>query len=136
MDTHQRKKNVLYIDSESALIAQQMQYLKHKNLDGFLFPFINMEEANHFIEFNVIKKNHKLHYIIIDENIFDENFSSSISRLHSLDDFFKKMDVIVLADKNNSLSNKHIMQFPFVSVLIDKPYPFNYIEYLITGNIA
>lgn len=133
----QRKnKTVLYIDSEPSFLEQQKQDLKIKDLDGHLHLFDNVNDAFEFMENQIIEKNHKLHYIILNENVVGQQLSNSLERIWGLNDFLKKPDVIVITDNNSTMVKNKIMQYPFVSVYLVKPVPTNYIEFLITGQIA
>ena len=131
-----KRKTVLYIDSERSFLEQQIQDLKIKDLDGHLYSYDNIVDAFDFIENQIIDKNNKLHYIIIDEKVAGEQLANSLERIWGLNNFLKKPDVIVVTDNNTTLLRNKIMQYPFVSVYLVKPMPTNYIEFLITGQIA
>lgn len=131
-----KRKTVLYIDSEPSFLEQQKQDLKFKDLDGHLYSFNNVIDAFEFIENQIIDKNNKLHYIIIDEKVAGQQLAHSLERIWGLNNFLRKPDVIVITDNNNTLLKNKIMQYPFVSVYLVKPVPTNYIEFLITGQIA
>jgi len=136
VESHHSQKNVLYVDSEPSLIAMQKKNLSVKNLDSNLFSFGNIEEAFHFIDSHVIRKNNKLHYVIVDERTMEAQFLNSINRLWGFKDYLKKLEIIIIADKRSVISKNHIMQYPFVSVFMIRPYPSDYIEFLITGRIS
>jgi response regulator RpfG family c-di-GMP phosphodiesterase len=132
----QKRKKVLYIDSEPSFLEQQKKELKAKELDIHLYPFDNLEKAFEFMEKQIIKKNNKLHYILLCENIAGDQLYSSLEKFDQLNEFLKKPDIIVLAENNNHSIRNRVMQYPFVSAFIVKPIPTNYIEFLITGQIA
>jgi response regulator RpfG family c-di-GMP phosphodiesterase len=132
----QKRKKVLYIDSEPSFLEQQKKELKAKELDIHLYPFDNLEKAFEFMEKQIIKKNNKLHYILLCENIAGDQLYSSLEKFDQLNEFPKKPDIIVLAENNNHSIRNRVMQYPFVSAFIVKPIPTNYIEFLITGQIA
>src|SRR5690606_13085876 len=133
----QRKnKNVLYIDSEPSFLEQQKQDLKFKELDEHLYSFNNINEAFEFMEDHIIERNHKLHYIILNEKVVGQQLSNYLEKIWGLNEFLKRHDVIVITDNNNTMVRNKVMQYPFVSVYLVKPVPNNYIEFLITGQIA
>lgn len=132
-----KRKKVLVIDSEISFLEEQKRELSNKDLGEHLYSFDNITEAFDFIETQIIGKNNKLHYIILNEKVVGSQLSNSLEKIWGLNDFLKKPDIIVLTDeKNNTLIRNRIMQYPFVSVFLMKPVPSNYIEFLITGQIA
>ncbi len=132
----QKIKKVLCIDSEPSFIEQQKKSLSSKELDDYLYSYNNLSEAFEFIENQIIKKNNKIHYIILDEKVAGNQLSYSLEKIWGLNSFLKKPDVIVVTEDNNALIHNKIMHYPFVSVFIVKPVPSNYIEFLITGQIS
>lgn len=136
MTSAAKMKKVLYIDSEPSFLAQQKELLTCKELEEHLYPFGNIDEAFNFIEKQIIGKNNKLHYIVLDAKVMGNQLSNSLERFGGLNNYLKKPDVIVISDEINMLAKNHIMQYPFVSVFLVKPVPTNYIEFLITGQIS
>lgn len=133
---HKRKK-VLVIDSEISFLEEQKKELSIRNLDDHLYSFDNIDDAFNFIETHVIGGNKKLHYIILDEKVVGKQLSNSMDRFWELNSFLRKPDIIVLTEeKNNTLIRNQIMQYSFVSVFLVKPIPSDYIQFLITGQIA
>lgn len=132
----QKRKKVLCIDSETSFIEQQKKELNRKELDGHLFSFDNLADAFDFIENQVIEKNVKIHYIILDEKIAGKKLTSSLEKFYGLNKYLRKPDIIVVAEDNNILLRNRIMQYPFVSAFLVKPIPSNYIEFLITGHLS
>lgn len=133
----QRKvKKVLCIDSEPSFIEKQKIGLRHKELDENLFFFDNLTEAFEFIETQIIEKNIKLHYIILDEKIVGRHLSHSLEKFYGLNRFLKKPEIIIVTEDNSTFLRNRIMQYPFVSAFLVKPIPSNYIEFLITGSLA
>ncbi len=131
-----KRKNVLCIDSESSFIEQQKQELSHKELVDNLFFFDNLTDAFEFIETQIIEKNDKLHYIILDEKIVGKHPSNSLEKFYGLNKFLKKPEIIIVTEDNSIFLRNRIMQYPFVSAFLVKPIPSNYIEFLITGHLA
>jgi hypothetical protein len=135
--TKQRKiKKVLCIDSEPSFIEQQKEELINKELDDHLYSFNDLNEAFDFIETQVIKKNDKIHYIILDEKVAGNQLTSSLEKFWGLNSFLKKPDVIIVSEDNDAMVRNRVMQYPFVSVFLMKPVPSNYIEFLITGQMT
>jgi response regulator RpfG family c-di-GMP phosphodiesterase len=132
----QKRKKVLFIDSEKSFLEQQKEELSNKELDAHLYPFDNLDRAFEFIEKQIIEKNNKVHYILLNANIAGEQLYSSLEKFDELNGFLKKPDIIVLTEKNNHHLRNRVMQYPFVSALIVKPIPSDYIEFLITGQFA
>lgn len=133
----QRKiKKVLCIDSEPSFIEKQKKDLSYKDLDGNLFYFNNLTDAFEFIETQIIEKNVKLHYIILDEKVAGKHLSYSLEKFWGLNEFLKKPDIIIVTEDKNIFLRNRIMQYPFVSAFIIKPIPSNYIEFLITGQLS
>ncbi len=132
---HKRKK-VLFVDSEPSFLEQQKKALSYKNLDGNFISFNNVSDALQFIETQIIEKNDKLHYIIINENVVGEQLTHSLDKLWGLNHFLKNPDIIIVTEENNYILRNRIMQYPFVTVLLVKPIPHNYIEFLITGQFG
>jgi hypothetical protein len=131
----QKRKKVLCIDSQTSFLEKQKKELKVKDLDIHLFPFNNLEKAFDFIEKQIIQGNNKIHYIILCENVGDQLYSS-LEKLERLNEFLKSPDIIVLTESKNHHTRNRVMQYPFVSALLVKPIPSNYIEFLITGQPA
>lgn len=127
------RKKVLCIDSESAFLEQQRKELSHKNLDDNLISFNNLTDAFKFIETQIIEKNDKLHYIILDERVVSKQLTRSLDKFRGLNQFLKKPDVIVITEENDTFLRNQIMQYPFITAFLVKPIPSNYIEFLITG---
>jgi hypothetical protein len=135
MIMEQKRKKVLCIDSEPSFLEQQMKKLSSKELGEHLYSFNNLTVALKFIENQVISKNIKIHYIILDEKTAGNQLSQSLEKFWGLNSFLKKPDVIVVTEDNNALIRNKIMHYPFVSVFLVKPIPSNYIEFLITGQM-
>lgn len=130
-----KRKKVLCIDSEPSFLEQQKKELSNKELEDHLYSFDSLNKAFEFIENKIIKKNNKIHYIILNEKLVGKQFSNSLEKFWGLNDFLKKPDVIVVTENNNTMVRNNVMQYPFVSVYLIKPFPSNYIEFLITGQI-
>lgn len=131
-----KRKKVLCIDSEPSFIEQQKKELSHKELDDNLFFFDNLADAFEFIETQIIEKNVKLHYIILDEKVAGKQLSHSLDKFYGLNKFLRKPDIIIVTDDSSILLRNRIMQYPFISAFLVKPIPSNYIEFLITGHLA
>ena len=130
---NQKRKKVLCVDSDSSFIVKQKKELSRKDIDHFFFGFNDFWDALHFLEKQIIAQNEKLHYILLDEKIMGKQLTGSLEKISGMKSFLKKPEVIVCTSKaSNELRNK-VMQYPFVSAILVKPIPQNYIEFLITG---
>ncbi|MFW6352078.1 MAG: hypothetical protein ACOC2E_06795 [Bacteroidota bacterium] len=128
-----KRKKVLCINSESSFLEQQKKELRYKNLDDNLISFNNLSDAFRFIETQIIEKNEKVHYIILDESIVSKHLTRSLDKFWGLNHFLKKPDVIIVTEENNAFLRNRVMQYPFVAAFLVKPIPSSYIEFLITG---
>jgi hypothetical protein len=132
-----KRKKVLWIDADPLYIERQKRVLSNKELDSHLYSFNKMGDAFDFIEKQILEKNKRLHYIILDEkSIGRAMLPNSLERFQGLNDFLAKPEIIVLTSENNNLLRNSIMQYPSVSALLKKPVPPGYIEFLITGQIS
>jgi hypothetical protein len=132
-----KRKKVLWIDADPIYIERQKRVLKNKELDCHLYSFPKMSEAFNFIEKHILKKNKKLHYIILDENSIGKTLlPSSLEKFQGLNNFLNKPEIIVLTSENNNQLRNSVMQYPSVSALLMKPVPPGYIEFLITGQVT
>lgn len=133
----QKRKKVLWIDSDPVYLERQKRTLSNKELDCHLYSFSNMGDAFDFIEKQILEKNRKLHYIILDEKSIGKTLlPNSLEKFKGLNNFLQKPEIIVLASNNNHHLRNRIMQYPFVSAFLMKPVPSGYIEFLITGQVV
>jgi hypothetical protein len=132
-----KRKKVLWIDADPLYTEHQKRVLSNKDLDCHLYLFNKMDDAFYFIEKQILEKNKRLHYIIIDEkSIGKALLPSSLERFQGLKNFLNKPEIIVLASENNNQLRNSIMHYPSVSALLMKPVPSGYLEFLITGQIS
>jgi response regulator RpfG family c-di-GMP phosphodiesterase len=132
-----KRKKVLWIDADPVYIEHQKRELSNKELDCHLFSFCKMRDAFNFIEKQILEKNRKLHYIILDEKSIGKTFlPGSLEKFQGLNSFLKKPEIIVLTGENNNQLRNSLMQYPSVSALLMKPVPPGYIEFLITGQVT
>lgn len=131
-----KRKKVLCIDSDPSFLSSQQTTLSQKKLEHFFYGFDDFWDAYHFLEKQIIAQNEKLHYILLDENIMGHKLLPSLEKIASLKNFMKKSEVIVCTTKNDNELRNRVMQFPVVSTFLVKPLPQNYIEFLITGQLA
>ena len=136
MIKQQNKKKVLYIDSEPSFLELQKKELANSGIQDHLYTFVDLNEAFDFIEKQVIKKNEKIHYIILDDKVVSKQLSNSLEKFWELSSYLKKPDLIILTEDKDALVRNRIMQYPFVSVFLVKPVPSNYIKFLITGQMT
>lgn len=131
-----KRKKVLCIDSDPSFLTHQQNTLSNKQLESCFFGFSDFWDAYHFLEKQIIMQNERLHYILLDEKISGQQLMQSLEKISSLRKFMKKPEVIVCTSKNNSELRNKVMQYPVVSAFLEKPLPPNYIEFLITGQMA
>ena len=129
----QKRKKVLFIDSDSEFLDQQKANLKDKNIDNYFFGFTDFWDALQFMEKQIIAQNRKLHYILLDEQIFGDQLDSSLEKIAGLKNFLKKPEIIICTNKNSDELRNHVMQNASISAFLVKPIPKNYVEFLITG---
>lgn len=129
----EKRKKVLCIDSNPSFLNNQQEKLSQKELDGYFYPFNDFWEALHFLEKQIIENNKKLHYILLDEKIIGEKLSASLEKISGMKAYLKKPEIIVCTTSNSTDLRNQVMQYSFVSAILVKPIPQNYIEFLITG---
>lgn len=132
----QKRKKVLCIDSDPSFLNHQQTTLSQKKLEHFFYGFNDFWDAYQFLEKQIIAQNEKLHYILVDENIMGQRLLPSLEKIASLKNYMKKPEVIVCTTKNDNDLRNQVMQFQVVSTFLVKPLPQNYIEFLITGQMA
>ncbi len=132
----QKRRKVLCIDSDSSFLDQKEKELEKKELGDYFFPFNDFWKAFQFVEKQIIAKNEKLHYILLDERIAGQKLAASIEKISGLKTFLKKPEVIVCTRNNSDDLRNHVMQYPIVSAFLVKPIPRSYIEFLITGDFV
>jgi hypothetical protein len=133
----QKRKKVLWVDSDPLYVERQKRVLSNKHLDSHLYSFKNLGDAFNFIEKQILEKNKRLHYIILDEkSIGNSLLPNSLEKFQGLKNFLNKPEIIVLAGDNINHTRNSIMQYPSVSALLMKPIPSEYIEFLITGQVS
>lgn len=133
----QKRKKVLWIDSDPLYIERHKRVLSNKQLDNHLYSFDKMGDAFNFIEKHILEKNKRLHYIILDEkSLRNSVLTNSMEKFQGLNNFLNKPEIIVLLGDASNHSRNSIMQYPSVSALISKPIPAEYIEFLITGQVS
>jgi response regulator RpfG family c-di-GMP phosphodiesterase len=130
----QNRKKVLCLDSDHNFLNNQEQLLSRKEIRNCFFGFTDFWEAVGFVEKQIIPKNKKLHYILLDEKILGERLSASLEKIATLKNFLKKTEIIVCTRENDSDLRNRVMQYPFISAFLVKPIPDNYIGFLITGH--
>ena len=131
-----KRKKVLCVDADSTFLDCQREELGNKNLDEYFFSFTDFWDALHFVEKQIIAKNDKLHYILLDENIMGEQLNTSLEKFTGLKNYLKKPEIIVCTASNSNYLRNQVMQHNIVSACLVKPLPENYIEFLITGNYS
>ena len=128
-----KRKKVVCIDSDALFLKKQDSSLKEKGLRQFFYPFSEISEAVKFLEGKVADSCTRIHYILLDQDFISERFTSALHPIYSFDSFYAQPEIIVCAKNKNSEFRNRVMQHEFVSAIIEKPIPENYIEFLITG---
>jgi len=131
-----KRKKVLCVDADATFIENQKKALGEQDAENCFFGFTDFWEALHFIEKQIIANNKKLHYILLDEKIPGRQLAAALEKLAGLKNFLKKPEIIVCTSNNSNDLRNRVMQYPFVSALLEKPIPENYIGFLITGQAS
>jgi CheY-like chemotaxis protein len=131
-----KRKKVLCVDADVAFLENQKKALGEQDLEDCFFGFTDFWEALHFIEKQIIARNKKLHYILLDEKIPGKQLAATLEKLAGLKNFLKKPEIIVCTSNNSNDLRNQVMQYHFVSALLEKPIPENYIGFLITGQAS
>jgi len=127
-------KKVLYIDADSDFLDHLERDLDKKNLDDYFFPFNDFWNALHFVEKQIIEKNKKLHYIILDEKIIARQLDSSLEKISEYKNYMNNPDIIFCTSNNNNGLRNKVMQHRVITAFLVKPIPEDYVEFLITGS--
>ncbi len=128
-----KRRTVVCIDTDMAFLTGQKKALSNIKADDCFFGFTDLWEALHFIEKQIIARDEKLDYILLDEKIAGKQLTGTLEKFSGIKKFLKRPEIIVCTDQNSSNLRNQVMQFPFVSAFIVKPVPPDYIGFLITG---
>jgi response regulator of citrate/malate metabolism len=129
----ENRKKVLCIDADYDFLYQQQKYLKQKKLDKYFFPYSDFWDALNFIEKEIIEKNEKLHYILLDENILGDQRELLLDKISEFKNYLNNPEIIFCTANNDSSLRNQVMQNKVISAFLVKPVPGNYIEFLIDG---
>lgn len=130
----EKRRNVVYIDADMTYFEEQTKKLKQKGLLEYYFPFSDFWDAVHFVEKQFVTAGRKLHYILVDEQLLGEQRTAPLEKLSAFSSFLDKLEIIVCTTQNSADLRNKIMQNAFISALLVKPIPEEYIEFLITGD--
>jgi ActR/RegA family two-component response regulator len=128
------KKKVLFIDADGDFLDRLKRDLNNKNLENYFFPFNDFWNALHFVEKQIIEKNKKLHYIILDEKIIGRQLDSSLEKISEYKNYMNNPEIIFCTSQNNSGLRNRVMQHRVITAFLVKPIPEDYVEFLITGS--
>ena len=127
------RKKVLCIDADNDFLYQQEKNLKQKNIDNYFFPFSDFWDALNFIEKDIIEKNEKLHYILLDEKILGDQRESLLDKISEFKNYLSNPEIIFCTTNNDTNLRNKVMHYRVISAFLVKPIPENYIEFLIEG---
>lgn len=129
----EKPKRVVFIDSDSSFLEALNERFAGSNLDKHIFTFTTCDKALEFIKQQLIQKNKKPQYILINANKKVSSVIAMLERIAALKEIIKHLEVIVsLSAGNRNLKDK-IMQHTAVTACTFNSFSDNYIEFLITG---
>jgi len=129
----EKPKRIVFIDSDISFLEALNERLTRSNLNEHLVTFTNYHDALGFIKQQLVQKNKKPQYILINANKKVTSLIVMLERMAALKEISKHLEVIVSLTSGNRKLKDKIMQHPVVTACTFNSFTENYIEFLITG---
>jgi mannose-1-phosphate guanylyltransferase len=129
----EKPKRIVFIDSDNSFLEKLNERLAGSKLDEHLFTFTNYDEALEFIKQQLVQKNKKPQYVLINANKKVSSVIVMLERMATLKEIIKHLEVIVSLSAGNKNLKDKIMRHPVVTACTFNSFTHNYIEFLITG---